>query len=406
MVKKFSNKNQFLIVCTLVISGFAVLLSFTHNISDKLNSNQTKTHTASTTQAQVLSVSQSNTSATSTGINATTTATSTSGNSAKTENVKPTTTVQTSQNPPISSATTTVASVPHQQIAAETSSLSFDDINRATRDSLVNILCVTKSAGSLNPITGTGVVIHPSGIILTNAHIAQYFLLKDLWYPNYIECSIRTGNPAQAKYTAKLLYISSDWIEQNVDMIKSQNPKGTGESDFALIAIGNPIDGSKRPAAFPYVMPDYQEKDRTNDDVLIAAYPAGFLGGVNIQKELYSVSTIAKVSKAMSFTGHTYDFLALTGNVAAQKGSSGGAVVSSQNLLTGLIVTVTEALSTADRELGAITLSHIHQSFSKQTGLDLATFLNEDTVAQEKQFSTNTLPRLQKLLTDVVRKRE
>ena len=53
--------------------------------------------------------------------------------------------------------------------------VSFSKINEVTRDAIVNIFCTTKSGGSFKPITGSGVVIDKRGIILTNAHVAQYF---------------------------------------------------------------------------------------------------------------------------------------------------------------------------------------------------------------------------------------
>ncbi|MBY0293848.1 hypothetical protein K2Q08_00780, partial [Patescibacteria group bacterium] len=52
-------------------------------------------------------------------------------------------------------------------------------VNDSARASLVNIFCLTKSGGYLYPISGSGVMITKNGIILTNAHVGQYFLLRD-----------------------------------------------------------------------------------------------------------------------------------------------------------------------------------------------------------------------------------
>ncbi len=45
----------------------------------------------------------------------------------------------------------------------------------ALRTALVNIICYAPANGVLHSISGGGVMIDPRGIILTNAHVAQYF---------------------------------------------------------------------------------------------------------------------------------------------------------------------------------------------------------------------------------------
>ena len=63
-----------------------------------------------------------------------------------------------------------------------------------SRSALVNIFCVPAgSTGSI--ISGSGVIIDPKGIILTNAHVAQYVLLSQDPALN-LTCSIRNGSPA------------------------------------------------------------------------------------------------------------------------------------------------------------------------------------------------------------------
>ena len=64
-------------------------------------------------------------------------------------------------------------------IAPPPSLIPLEELNTKTRAALVNILCTTKWSGSFSPITGSGIIIDPKGVILTNAHVAQYYLLKD-----------------------------------------------------------------------------------------------------------------------------------------------------------------------------------------------------------------------------------
>src|SRR5262249_40009122 len=68
---------------------------------------------------------------------------------------------------------------------------SFPEVNAAPRSALVNILCMPQS-GALQPISGSGVFIDPRGVILTNAHVAQYVLLSESAQIN-LNCMIRTG---------------------------------------------------------------------------------------------------------------------------------------------------------------------------------------------------------------------
>ena len=79
-----------------------------------------------------------------------------------------------------------------------TPSESSDAVNSAARAALVNILCTSR--GSVRPISGSGVIIDSRGVILTNAHVAQYVLLAENPAIN-LSCVIRTGSPAAASKT-------------------------------------------------------------------------------------------------------------------------------------------------------------------------------------------------------------
>ena len=65
--------------------------------------------------------------------------------------------------------------------APQANPFSGSDINTKTRGALVNILCISNTS-KVRSVTGSGVVVDPRGVILTNSHIGQYFLLKD--YPS------------------------------------------------------------------------------------------------------------------------------------------------------------------------------------------------------------------------------
>lgn len=275
-----------------------------------------------------------------------------------------------------------------------------------TTQTLVNILCTTRYGGLLKPTTGSGIIIDERGVILTNAHVAQYFLLKNYPSKNNVECVIRTGSPAKPLYTAKLLHISEPWIKDNANSITSSNPMGTGENDFAFLLIsGRTNRTASLPSSFSFIPPDISEIHiKIGNKILIASYPAGFLSGISIQKDLYAVTTITNIKDIFTFGNNTLDLLSLGGSIAAQKGSSGGAVVNEEQKIIGLIVTSSEADSTDDRELRAITLSHIDRSLKKNSGFGLEVLLFGDLNSKVGIFNLVNAPALTKLLTDELNK--
>lgn len=268
---------------------------------------------------------------------------------------------------------------------------SFSQINTAVRESIVNILC-TSGTTLLNPISGSGVIISKNGVILTNAHIAQYYLLKD--YAN-IDCVIRTGSPASPLYRAKLLYISPEWVENNADLLIQEEPKGTGEFDYAFLHITERTDKTKPlPISFSYTPFSVSAKIDQGDGVLVAGYPAGFLGGLSIQKGLYAASSVASINKLYTFESGALDLISVGGSIVAQKGSSGGAVVNRSNKLIGIVVTSTLEETTSERDLRAITLEYINRDFILHNGHDLSSFINNDLEKQATLFNSLTSPIL------------
>lgn len=294
--------------------------------------------------------------------------------------VAATTTVQENKKPS-TQVQAPVEGTPNVQTAP--SQDSFDSSAAALRSALVNILCYVPASSGLHSISGSGVFIDPKGIILTNAHIGQYFLLQD----RGVSCSIRTGSPASDSYKAELMYVSSAWINANPTTLIEDSPSGTGEYDFALLAVTKSASQAPLPSLFPSV-PLAVTPPKVFTPVVIASYGAQFLEASQIRSYLFPTIVFGSVKDIFTFGTNSVDVMSLGGSVAAQEGSSGGGVVSaSEGVLVGTITTSTISGSTDTRTLSAITASYIRAQYERETASSLETLLTEPTSKAILDFS-------------------
>lgn len=303
---------------------------------------------------------------------------------------------------------TTAATPPTTLDLASTpaSAPTVEQLNASARASLVNILCTTAAGGSFNPISGSGVFIDSRGIILTNAHVAQYFLLKDYPFANNIQCIVRAGSPAQPLYTAEVLYLPPEWVAANASQLTSQRAQGTGENDYAFLHITGTVSPSvSLPSSFPSI-PMTAAAPEVGAPALLVAYPAGLLSGETIQMHLYSSSAVSTVQTLYSFNGTQYvDLIALGGTVVSQTGSSGGALVGlGSKKLLGIIVTETAGTTTADRQLNAVTIGYIDRVLAKSGKGGLVALLSGDLAQLAADFKANIAPQEIGQLTAVLKK--
>ena len=285
--------------------------------------------------------------------------------------------------------------------------LSFDSLNSKTRSAVVNIYCrLNDNSGRIT--SGSGVIIDPRGVILTNAHVAEYFLLKNYSKPDYVDCSIRTGSPAEPMYRAKPLFIPEAWLKTNAQVINETNPTGTGENDFALLLITSKINGDPSPDKFDYVPMDesfsHPEKD---SEVIISSYPAEYTKGILAQNSLNEVSGISKISSGYYFNDadkDSLDLIDVSGSIASQGGSSGGAVVEvSSGKLVGIVVTTTKGTgTTSSRELYALTTSHVARKFLAEANQTLDSFLAGDLISEVTRFETVSQPNLLQIISSAI----
>ena len=280
---------------------------------------------------------------------------------------------------------------------------SFLTVNDWARGALVNILC-SSTADGVRPTSGSGVIIDPRGVILTNAHVAQYVLLSENSQVN-LSCVIRTGSPARESWIAAVLFIPPAWVEEHASDLVASAPTETGEHDYALLLITRSLEGNpiSLPASFPALGVDTREAiGFLGDQVLTAGYPAEFIGSVAAQSQLNVASSITSIKDLLTFKTSTVDLISLGGVAEAQSGSSGGPVVNAWGRLIGLITTTSEGATTAERDLRALTISYINRDIKGQSGSDLASILNGNLAAEAAAFRNAVAPHLTQLLIDQI----
>lgn len=282
--------------------------------------------------------------------------------------------------------------------------LSFNIIDAKTRSTVVNLICTSKDGRTIRATSGSGVVIDGRGVVLTNAHVAQFWLLPRENPLGTTECTLRTTVPIAQTYHATLLYLPPLWIKEHAKDITKETSTGTGEHDYALLLITDTTDGSPLPAVFPAATVDVSEKlVDAGDSVVIAAYPARQqVTSLELFDALQLSSVRATVEEVFTFEKTTLDLFSVGGNILSFQGSSGGPVVNDDNVVVGIVSTSTDGESFLDRNLRAITLAHINRSLKDQTGLDLEFWLASDLEAKAALFTNSTATELgEKLVSEL-----
>ncbi len=275
-------------------------------------------------------------------------------------------------------------------------SLSDEVLNNTARASLVNVFCTLDNGES---VSGSGVFIDSRGVILTNAHIAQYVLLSET--TNGISCVGRSGAPAHSAWKLRVIFMPSKWVDVHAQDLHTPKPTGTGEHDYGLL-LAETFPQTSPNTISPALFDTREAVAFTSDQVLLASYPAGFLGAMTVQNNLFPATTFAHIGHLYTFTEKSIDLFSLGGTILAQGGSSGGMVMNQWGQLVGIIVTTSDGETTAQRDLRAITLAHINRSIKEHTGMSLSDYIGTDLEVHASDFRKNDLPALaQKLIKEI-----
>lgn len=277
-------------------------------------------------------------------------------------------------------------------------------ISETVANALVNIYCQYKTDSYIKTTTGTGFFISSKGVILTNAHVAQFLLLEESGKQNIdVQCVIREGNPAKAKYEAELLYISPTWILENASLITSDEPRGTGERDYALLYVSKSLDGSPLPSLFPAISIDVDLLSRriTGESVLSAGYPAELLFKNGSDADLVPVVASTTIGTLYTFGSNYADIFSVSESAVGEQGASGGPIVHvPDRSVIGLIVTKGDANTEGSHSLRALTLSYINRTIIEETGFSLHQNIQGDIAYRGDVFKEAMVPFLTEMLVD------
>ncbi len=266
-------------------------------------------------------------------------------------------------------------------------------------EALVNIFCTFTTPEYTRSTTGSGFFVSENGVILTNAHVAQFLLLEDIMGGSG-ECIIRTGTPAVPTYTTDLLYISPAWVQENAKLLGETSPQGTGERDYALLYVTGSVDDAPMPALFPAIAVDTNLLTRTTLEgpVRAAGYPAQVLAREGANAPLRGIEVGTRITELMTFGSNNVDLFSIAGTSIGEQGSSGGPVADANGNAIGIISTRGDDTRFGVGSLRAVSLSYIDRTITEETGFSFAQNVSGDLPLRADIFSQTLVPFLKTML--------
>lgn len=273
-------------------------------------------------------------------------------------------------------------------------------------DALVNIICVRRKGNMISVSNGSGVIVSPSGAVITAAHVAQFMLLEDNPGSINMDCTLYRENIPLFGYKADIVYISPDWIRENHQLINNSSPRGTGKNDYAILHITKNSNPSfSLPTTFSYIPFSISESEATiGREILAAGYPGAPETILDITKARNLVTDITNIQDVLTFGDNNIDVLVTQKTSVGARGSSGGGVFgdddkdnfNNPDKLIGVIIT-TNGSSGRDN-INATTISYINRDLIKESNHGLSYYTNGNLSAKTASFRAS----LGKELADLI----
>ena len=279
--------------------------------------------------------------------------------------------------------------------------IANDFTTEATTDPLeavVNIYCVYETKDYTRRQSGSGFFVSPEGVILTNAHVAQFLLLENVEEAGETSCIVRGGNPPEPLYEAELLYISPAWIQEHAHLINDPNPKGTGERDYALLYVTRGLNNNPLPGTFPYLSVDTAllPKSQIGETVTIAGFPGGDLFSENESGPVPQKAS-AKITDMFTFGSNYADIFSIGSSSVGMHGISGGPVLNDSGEVIGLVSTK-GSTEEGTYTLRALTLSYIDRTMLADSTFDLASTATGALELRARLFMETIVPFLARIV--------
>ena len=263
----------------------------------------------------------------------------------------------------LKTAVSSLLSPPPEEKPPPPPAVKSSDLYQKALGALVNIFCDDEAGHRY--ILGSGAIISPAGYVLTNAHLAEYFLQER------VDCVLRRGSPARTFAKAAVLYLP----DQNLKIGETQ----IAQKDLAILKITGPSGTIPLQESFDYFefSPDYELG--AGEVLYSLGYPTEFLGAELILKGANILFTTGTVTELADVDGNfsTAEGANLKGEISAQHGSSGGIFLESKTgKVAGLFVGLTEGKTTAERSQFIFLSSYLDEVVRQDKGMGLLEFLN------------------------------
>jgi hypothetical protein len=274
----------------------------------------------------------------------------------------------------------------------------------SVRDALVNIFCTLRIKDEVRATSGSGVFIHERGVILTNAHVAQFLLLAEPSRGITTSCTVRTGSPATPKYYADLLYIPPHWVQENAEELHSEQPSGTGERDYALLYVTSAIEGDM-PSSFPALTPLVRPLTNSakHDAVLAAGFPAEIVKTAGSKAALNATIATTTITELFTYTRNKVDLIGIAPSAVGEQGSSGGPITTLEGGVIGIIATKGSTEKDGAKSLRALTLAYIDRTIREETKVGLEETISSNLKERARIFREIVTPILGGMVIDALK---